>query len=73
MAVVLHSFVEVMRDRFGSRRFITADPDLLDREGVEAMLIGAAHDAEEELGVDLDAESESIESAEIFGKPPDVC
>jgi hypothetical protein len=35
-----------LRERFGGRRFIAANPpDLLDYEGVELVLIGAAEDA----------------------------
>jgi hypothetical protein len=52
--------------RFAGRRFTGADPDLLDHEGIEFVLIGAAHDVEEELDVRLDAEAEDAESAEIF-------
>ncbi|MEV0639893.1 hypothetical protein AB0I77_34130 [Streptomyces sp. NPDC050619] len=54
------------RERFEGRRITGADPDLLDQEGVEFVLIGAAHDVEEELGVRLDTEAEDAESAEIF-------
>ncbi|WP_413804577.1 hypothetical protein [Streptomyces sp. OE57] len=54
------------RERFEGRRFTDADPGLLDQEGIEFVLIGAAHDVEEELDVQLDAEAEDAESAEIF-------
>ncbi|MEV1082885.1 hypothetical protein AB0I98_32475 [Streptomyces sp. NPDC050211] len=54
------------QERFEGRRFTGADPDLLDQEGIEFVLIGAAHDVEEELDVRLDAEAEDVESAEIF-------
>lgn len=54
------------QERFEGRRFISADPELLDQEGVEFVLIGAAHDVEEELDVRLDAEAEDAESADIF-------
>jgi len=54
-------------DRFGGRRFIPLDPpSLLDYEGAEIVLIGAAEDAEAELGIDLDAERERLEDADIF-------
>jgi hypothetical protein len=44
-----------LQDRFRSRRFIPLDPpDFLDHPGVEILLIGAAHDAARELGLDLD-------------------
>lgn len=57
--------VELQR-RFDNRRFTSAAPDLLDRQGVELVLIGAAEDAEQELGIHLDTESETAESAEVF-------
>jgi hypothetical protein len=45
-----------LQDRFGGRRFIPVDPpDFLDQPGVEFVLIAAARDASEELGLDLDA------------------
>jgi hypothetical protein len=56
-----------LASRFEGRRFIALEPpDFLDHEGVELVLIGAAEDAEEELGIDLDIEHESIEDAAIF-------
>lgn len=55
-----------LQRHFDGRRFASATPDLLDREGVEVVLIGAAEDAEQELGINLDAESEEAESAEVF-------
>lgn len=54
------------QERFEGRRFTSADPDLLDQEGIEFVLIGAARDVEEELDVRLDAEAEDAESGEIF-------
>jgi hypothetical protein len=54
------------QERFGQRRFTSADPELLDEEGIEFVLIGAASDVEKELDVRLDAEAENTESAEIF-------
>jgi hypothetical protein len=54
-------------DRFGTRRFIPLDPpDFLDYPGTELVLIGAAEDASEELGVDLDAEVERAARRSIF-------
>jgi hypothetical protein len=45
-----------LQDRFRGRRFIPVDPpDFLDQPGVEFILIAAARDAAEELGLDLDA------------------
>lgn len=66
--------VELQR-RFDNRRFISAAPDLLDRRGVELVLIGTAEDAEQELDIHLDTESETAESAEVFRRlrlSPDV-
>jgi hypothetical protein len=53
--------------RFHGRRFIPVDPpDFLDREGAEFVLIGADEDVFEELGVRLNPEHETIETAELF-------
>lgn len=63
-----------LQRRFGSRRFIPAEPDLLDQEGIEFVLIGARHDVEQELGIHLDTEVETEATAEIFHRlrmPPD--
>ena len=55
--------------RFGGRRFIAVDdPRLLDHEGAEVVLIGAAEDAEGELGIHLDPEDERVETADLFAK-----
>ncbi|WP_330342021.1 hypothetical protein [Streptomyces sp. NBC_00557] len=54
------------QERFEGRRFTGADPGLLDRQGTEFLLIGAAHDVERELDVRFDTEPETPESAEIF-------
>lgn len=56
-----------LRQRFQDRRFIPVDPpDYLDREGVELVLIGADEHVLEELGVRLDPQHETIETAELF-------
>jgi hypothetical protein len=56
-----------LQDRFGTRRFIPLDPpDFLDHPGTELVLIGAAEDASEELGVDLDTEVEKAARRTIF-------
>lgn len=63
-----------LQQRFGSRRFAPAGPDLLNHEGVEVVLIGASLDVEGELGVRVAAEEEDITSAETFQRlrmPPD--
>ncbi len=54
-------------ERFDSRRLVLLDPpSLLDYEGAELVLIGAAEDVSDELGVDLDSASEELESADIL-------
>lgn len=59
-------FPEDLRRRFGSRRFISVDPpEFLNCEGAE-VLIGADGDVRGELGIDLDREQETTETAEIF-------
>jgi hypothetical protein len=56
-----------LMERFGGRRFAPLDPpSFLDHEGVELVLIGAAVDAESELGIHLDARDEDVESADII-------
>jgi hypothetical protein len=56
-----------LRERFHGRRFIPVDPpDFLDREGAEFVLIGADEDVFEELGVRLDPQHETLETAELF-------
>ncbi|AOR30033.1 hypothetical protein BFF78_02150 [Streptomyces fodineus] len=54
------------QERFEGRRSTSADPELLDQEGTEFVLIGAADDVEQELDVRLATEAESPEAAEIF-------
>jgi hypothetical protein len=51
-----------LQARFGKRKFAPADPELLDHEGVELVLIGGAADA----GVDLDPSREAATRAEMF-------
>jgi hypothetical protein len=54
-------------DRFGGRRFAAVDPpEFLDHEGAELVLIGAAEDPVRELGVQIDAEAERLEQADVF-------
>lgn len=56
-------------ERFRGRRFIPVDtPQLLDHEGAEFVLIGASEDPEGELGIQIDAEEERVEAADIFRK-----
>lgn len=55
-----------LMDRFGERRFLPLDPDFLDHEGTELVLIGAGHEPDEELDLDLQPENETDQTAEIF-------
>jgi hypothetical protein len=56
-----------LRERFHGRRFIPVDPpDFLDQEGTELVLIGTDEDVFEELGVSLDPQHETLETAELF-------
>ena len=56
-----------VRERFGNRRFIALDdPALLDYEGTELVLIGAAEDVESELGIELDPRDVALDTAGIF-------
>jgi len=49
------------RERFGERKFAPLDPDLLDIEGIELVLIGASEDVEAELGIHLEPERERLD------------
>jgi hypothetical protein len=56
-----------LRERSHGRRFIPVDPpDFLDREGAEFVLIGADEHVFEDLGVHLNPERETLETAELF-------
>lgn len=48
---------ERTRERFRGRRFVQAEPQLLDHEGAELILIGADEDVPGELGIDLHPEA----------------
>lgn len=61
------SFPRHLQERFRGRKFIDVDPpELLDHEGAELLLVAAARDVEEELGIELDTERENEASADIF-------
>ena len=67
-------YPEELHARFRGRRFSPVDrPGLLDYEGAEVMIIGAAADAEAELGIELDAETERVEDADMFRKLRVAC
>jgi hypothetical protein len=56
-----------VRERFGGRRWLAVeDPALLDHPGVELVLIGAAADVEDELGLALDTEAETLVASELL-------
>jgi hypothetical protein len=60
-------FPRRLQEKFRGRRFCEADPpDFLNHEGAEFVLISAAEDAREELGIELHTEDESVINAEIF-------
>jgi hypothetical protein len=63
------AFPPELLERFRGRRFISVDPpDFLDYEGAELVLIGASEQVVDELGIELDAEAERIETADVFAK-----
>jgi hypothetical protein len=55
-------------EKFGDRRWINVeDPELLNYENTQILLIGARKkDVEEELGIDIDEQKETEKSADIF-------
>jgi hypothetical protein len=62
-------FPRWLQEKFRDRRFCEADPpDFLNFEGTEFVLISAADDVSEELGIKLHPEDESGTSADIFNE-----
>src|SRR5919112_2969201 len=57
-----------IKEKFGDRRWISIeDPQLLDYENTQVLLIGARKkDVEEELGIDIDEENETENTADMF-------
>jgi hypothetical protein len=57
-----------IKQKFGDRRWINVDdPDLLNYENTQVLLIGARQkDVQEELGIDLNEEKETANTAELF-------
>ncbi len=57
-------------EKFGKRRWINVeDPRLLNYENAQVLLIGAREkDVREELGIDLNEEKETADSAELFNE-----
>ena len=63
-------YPESIKKKFGDRRWIDVeDPELLNYENTQILLIGARKkDVEEELGIDLDEEEETANTADLFRK-----
>jgi hypothetical protein len=61
-------YPKALKEKFGDRRWINVDDThFLDYENAQLLLIGARKkDVEEELGIDIDAEKENANTAEIF-------
>lgn len=60
-------FPEELMARFGDRKWVAADPpEFLDYQGAELVLIGGRDGVADDLGIDLEPESEDEETAEIF-------
>src|ERR671914_2449050 len=57
-----------LKEKFADKRWINVDePDLLDYENTQLLLIGARKkDVEEELGINIDEEKETERSADLF-------
>ncbi|MGH9986541.1 MAG: hypothetical protein ACRD8W_21575 [Nitrososphaeraceae archaeon] len=55
-------------EKFGNRRWINIDdPQLLNSENTQLLLIGARKkDVEEELGIDIDEEKETLNSSDLY-------
>lgn len=61
------AYPKPLMERFRDRRFSELDPpEFLDYEGAEIVLVSAAEDVEEELGIELETDEESYSSADIF-------
>jgi hypothetical protein len=56
---------ELMK-RFDGRRFTPLEPEFLNYVGAELILVGTDEDPERELGIRLEAEAETADTAEIF-------
>jgi hypothetical protein len=59
-------FPNRLRELFRGRRFASlSPPDFLNYEGAEIVLIGAAEDAGQELGIDFDTRRERLEASDL--------
>ncbi len=59
-------YPEELQAHFGGRRFAPLVPAFLDHAGTELVLIGAGGDVSAALGIELDAERESLRTADLF-------
>jgi len=59
-------FPEGLKEKFGDRRWLPADPEFLDCEGAELVLIGGRDEAAVDLGIDLEPQPEDEDSSEVF-------
>lgn len=59
-------YPKTLRKKFGSRRFAAAEPELLDYEGAEFVMIGADEDVSEDLGIELEGEAETEKTADLL-------
>jgi len=62
------NYPKYLKERFGDRRWIDVeDPDLLNYENTQVLLIGARNkDVEEELGIEINEQRETDKSADMF-------
>lgn len=63
------AYPDRLRERFGNLRWLDADdPELLDYENTQILMIGAhaGEEVEEELGIRLEPEKERLASADVF-------
>jgi uncharacterized protein DUF2795 len=62
------NYPKYLKERFGDRRWINVeDPELLNYENTQVLLIGARKkDVEEELGIEINEQRENDKSADMF-------
>ena len=61
-------YPKTLKEKFGDKRWINVEePDFLNHENTQLLLIGARKkNVEEELGIDIDEEKETEKSADLF-------
>jgi hypothetical protein len=60
-------YPQSLQSKFDTRKFISQDsPEFLNYEGTQVLFISAAQDYFKELGIKLEPEKETLETAEIF-------